>query len=317
MNQKIIVNKMEKAIDQGIIPGISIAFLNNEQTTTYYLGKQGIEPFNKEINADMQYDLASLSKVVGTTTRILQLIDEKKISLDTQANELINCVNACTIKELLLHCAGYPSDVENKYECTKETLIEKVLNTPKTIKETQYSDIGYIILGLVIEAVDQMKLEESFQHHIFKPLGMLNTSYFPNCVEMCIPTEKNDKRGMIQGVAHDHKGYLLGQGGSAGLFSTLNDLVIFCHAYLNQSSLLFSKEIFELLNIEKEKRTLGWDKKYGEHILYHTGFTGTSILLNLEKQEGMILLTNRIHPTREDKGYLALREQCNQLFLTQ
>lgn len=317
MSEQYIIQKVKEAIELGVIPGASIAFLRNGQVTKHYLGNLGYEKYQKPLDEIMQYDIASLSKVVATTTRILQLIDEQKISFDTKINTILDCANDCTIHDLLLHCGGYPSDIENKYDCTKESLIQIVLKMTKSVEGYSYSDIGYILLGLIIQKIDQKSLEETFQEHIFKPLKMKNTSFIPNCKENCVPTEFNEKRGMIQGVCHDHKAYLLNQGGSAGIFSTLEDLSLFVNAYLTRSSLLFSKEMFACFEIEKEKRTLGWEKKYGKHTLYHTGFTGTSILMDLKNNKAMILLTNRIHPTRIDRGFLNLREECNLEFLNE
>ena len=113
-----------------------------------------------------------------------------------------------------------------------------------------------------------------------------------------------------------HKTLATAASGADGSFSTLSDLMSFVEAYLQRDGRLFSEGMFQtILDTTFKERGLGWNKEYGNHILYHTGFTGTSILMDMDTREGMILLTNRIHPSRDNKVFLEERIALNHLWL--
>lgn len=266
-------------------------------------------------------DFASLTKVIGTTTRILQFIEENKLSFHTPISSILTRFHdkQVTVEDLLFHRSGLPQDLSNKETLTKDNIRNRIYDV-KVSKEkyhtTCYSDVGFILLGFLIEEIDKMSLEESMNTHIFKKLQMKNTSYMIKNTNCYIPTEITIERGCICREVHDRKAFLLGQSGSAGLFSTLDDLVIFAQAILKEDEALFHKNTYTLLKQAIiEQRGLGWEKPYGNHVLYHTGFTGTSMLLDMEKKCGFILLTNRIHPTSHQIDFLEFRKKLNQLYL--
>ncbi len=328
-NNVQICHEIQNLIQKKIIWGASCGFIRIDEGAAKeernYMGVQGCEaPWSERPVAEgMLYDLASVSKVVGTTTRILQLIDEKKLDFDTPVSEKVPEFRhtEVTVRHLLLHTSGLQGDFERKGELKdKEELLDWLWKLPLRTepgREVCYSDPGYILLGLLIQAVDGCSLDESMRKHIFEPLGMKDTGYHPEApLERFLPEEYREGRGMVCGVAHDSKAYLLGESGSAGIFSTLSDLMIFVEAYLQRDSRLFSAEMFQtILDTTFKDRGLGWNKEYGNHILYHTGFTGTSILMDLDAREGMILLTNRIHPSRDNKVFLEERIALNHLWL--
>ena len=294
------------------------------EVQTYYEGVQGCEaPWSERKLANgMLYDLASVSKVVGTTTRILQLIDTGKLGFDTPIQSLVPefIHPQVTVGNLLLHNSGLCADLPGKYHMSKESLLDEIYHLPLESEpgsQVCYSDPGYILLGLVIQEADGCSLEESMQKGIFGPLGMKDTSYHPQAsFDRFVPEERRKDRGMVCGEAHDSKAHLLGESGSAGIFSTLDDLMIFVQSYLAQDSRLFRKEMFQkLLETDVDGRGYGWNLEYGKGIFYHTGFTGTSILMDMEKKEGFVLLTNRIHPTRENTVYLEKRKELNHVWL--
>ena len=325
-----IQQRIDKLIEDKVLYGASYSFINiaKEEEYAYYRGVQGvIEPYhNRKIRQGMLYDMASLSKIIGTFVRVMQLIDEGKIDFDTKIKDILELFSYedITIEQLLLHQSGLPAEVMKKEQLTKENIISYVYNTKREQeagKECIYSDVGYILLGFIIEKLDQCSLEDSYYRHIFLPLKMNHTSFFVKKEEieegMVLPTEYTKKRGCICGEIHDSKAYLLGQSGSAGLFSTLEDCIIFIKAYLKEDERLFSKLLFDKIKEKNSfKRTYGWSKEYGDSILYHTGFTGTSMLLDVEKKEAFVLLTNCIHPTREKQRFMEAREQINKLWLS-
>ncbi len=326
--KQIIKQELETMVKDRVIWGFSLAFVEKEKADLSYHGVMGsTSPYDSlPVKKGLFYDLASLSKVIGTTSRILQLVEAHELSLDTPVAQLLPRFswNAITVGHLLLHCSGLPAEIPDKYQLTWENILDRLYRTaPECKPEEQfvYSDVGYILLGLIIQEGIGLKnpesLGKSFQHHVFAPLNMNHTSFpVPAQKKLCLPTEMTEKRGLICGEIHDSKAWLLGQSGSAGLFSTLEDLTTFVQAYLTKSSKLFSKETFQLIqNTEQFGRTYGWSQEYGKGTLYHTGFSGTSILMDWNKSEGMILLTNRIHPDRNNLVFLERRKELNQIWL--
>lgn len=318
-----ISRKMTKLLEEKRVAGMSYSFVDEFEIKEFYKGIQGYEePFNSmKLDETMYYDIASLTKVVGTTTRILQLIEEEKLTLDTKVSSLLKEFKHqnVTIENLLMHNSGLPVDIKDKSNLTKERIMEEVYQAPLEFKigeKSQYSDFGFILLGEIIKLLDQTSLEEIFQTHIFKPLQMTHTSYvITDKKELYIPTECTEKRGCIQAETHDTKGYLLGQSGHAGIFSSLHDLSLFVQSFF-KPGLLLQAETIELLKSKTlHGRGLGWEKKYGEHILNHTGFTGTSIVIDLDQQKGFVFLTNRVHPNRSTPEFLEERQKINILFV--
>lgn len=327
MKRKIetIREAVKQAVQEGIIPGASLGLIGpGEEQQLSYFGRQGVvEPYSKRwVGEGLFYDLASLTKVVGTTTRVVRMLETKQLSLSSRIAEFLPRFQypEITVEQLLLHNSGLPAEIMEKKSWNRETILDLLYETkPEWGPEERfvYSDVGFILLGKVIEAVDGMGLEESFQKHMFIPLEMRHTSYLTKGDKLCyVPTECTVDRGCICGEVHDRKAYLMGHCGSAGLFSTLEDLVQFTGLYLERSKRLFGEEGFALFD-QKEKfgRTLGWSREYGAGTLYHTGFTGTSILMNLERGIGMVLLANRIHPIRDNGEFLKRRCEWNQIFL--
>jgi CubicO group peptidase (beta-lactamase class C family) len=323
-NETVLDEMAEQLVRDQVIWGASWGFVSDQGIRLKYAGKQGaMVPYcDRNVEAGMYYDLASLTKVIGTTTRILQLVEKGVISLSTPVKEILNrfSYGDVTVEHLLLHSSGLPAEIWNKESWSRENLLEYLYTTPREREAGEgflYSDVGFILLGKIIENLDKTTLEETFREHIFNPLGMMDTSYLvQGSRERCIPTECTEQRGCICGEVHDSKAYLLGQCGSAGLFSTLEDVVKFVKAYLEHSRLLFGEETFEkLCNTIKFERTLGWSKEYGRDTLYHTGFTGTSILMDLKGRKGFVLLTNRIHPSRNNEEFLRMRKKMNGIYI--
>ena len=320
-----ITEAVKAAVRSGSMCGASLGFvLPDGHWKDVCFGYQGVTaPYDgRSVVHGIFYDMASLSKVMGTTTRVLQIAAEGRLSLESPVVALLPEFpypdSGITVADLLLHCSGLPAEIRNKEEWTKETITELLYQTkPEFLpgEKFVYSDVGFIWLGKIIETLDQMSLEDSFQKYIFRPCGMKHTSFYPGQA-VCVPTEYTPKRGWICGEVHDRKGYLLGPCGSAGLFSTLEDTMRFTDLYLRESEMLFPRVWFESMKTRGcHGRTWGWSQEYGPGTLYHTGFTGTSMLIDWNRRVGMILLTNRIHPTRENTRFLEQRKEWNQIFM--
>ena len=285
------------------------------------------------------YDLASITKVVATTSALMKLVDEKKLSLDdkviTYLPEFIgkqkmffDQKSMVTIRHLITHTSGLPPF--KKYflmDGNIQTKIDSIMNTEPEIPLNQkmiYSDIGLIVLGKIIESVSQSSLDEYVDSVVFKPLGMKTTFYNPPIekIKRIIPTEYSSLYGeTIIGYVHDENAKSIGGiAGHAGLFSTASDLSIFSQMMLN-GGIYGWKRIFKSQSvtnftkrantIEGSSRALGWDTPSGQSSggVYlsassfgHTGFTGTSLWIDPENQIFVILLTNAVHPNRNYKN---------------
>ena len=320
---------MKQAINDCATPGISYALgdIKNKTVETSFLG---YKTYDKKIplKDDDIYDLASLTKVVGVTSRILQLLGKKIIDLDDKVSKYFPQISYpdITVKNLLLHNSGLAADLCNVYSyANKDEMIAAIFKQKlvyPTGTDMVYSDLNFILLGMIIEKVDEESLDKSLKTHVFEPLEMNNTGYCLNENKRnFVPTEKTDKRGLIQGEVHDETAYMLnGVSGNAGLFSTIGDLKNFCIMYLQKGkykgkTIIPSDMIDTLFNYNFMGRTLGWQRwNKNSKTLWHTGFTGTSIALDLDHSTFFICLTNRVNPTRKNQKWINVRRLAVSLF---
>lgn len=271
------------------------------------------------------YDIASLSKVVGTTTAIMILFDEKKIELDVPVVDYLPTFSGgdkdkVTIRQLLTHTSGLPTGKDiwrtthTPLEARAAVLSTSLESPPGT--RYVYSDFGADVLGLLVEVVSGEPLDKFLQRRLFGPLGMDETFYRPadSLRYRIAPTEVTPPRGYpLQGEVHDENAYALGGvAGHAGLFSTAADLSVFAQMMLNGGEYngvhIVSRPTVDLfVSRAFGHRALGWDTADGDFgsgrylgptAYGHTGFTGTSMWIDPERQMFVILLTNRVHAAR-------------------
>ena len=319
-NTKKAIEVIEQAISNQDIYGASYSFIGLDENLYAYNGFQ--DDHNNPLLPEMMYDLASVTKVVATTTRIFQLMAAKKVNLDDTIGDFIkdSASPEITIKELLMHTSGFIADFENVHEMSRTELIQKVKSAKPIEKDKAiYSDLNYIYLGWIIEKIDQENLANTLRKHVFLPLKMLHTTYNPpsELKKICLPTEyQSDRSGIVRGQVHDYKAYLLdGVSGHAGLFSTLSDLTQFLRILLTggkfEDKQVFPKVFYDYLRnpvFRQNDRALGWQLwDQNKNMFWHSGFTGTSIAFDLDKKQGFVCLTNRIYPTRENKKWIADR----------
>ncbi|MBK2403072.1 class A beta-lactamase-related serine hydrolase [Erysipelothrix sp. strain 2 (EsS2-6-Brazil)] len=315
----LFMNQAHQLVDDGYVSGLAFAVYENGIWTETIYGTTTFE--GQKLEETHQFDVASITKLF-TTTRILQLCDEKVLSLDEPIQTYINDFKnpEITVSHCLLHRSGLAPSVTGRSEMNREQIYLSVMNCDDLInapnQETIYSCINFLILGYLIEAVDT-DLNQSFSKSIFNPLEMTNTTFNPRQTERCIPTELTEKYGLLQGVVHDETARNCGGiAGNAGLFSTLPDLKRFMEAMLTSDSRLLSSKSYEQIRSTNiNSRSYGWNRYVFNDIdaYYHTGFTGP--LLVFHDNRAMILLAHRVHPTREDHGYLQKREALMQTFL--
>ncbi|UCH62834.1 MAG: serine hydrolase [Fidelibacterota bacterium] len=297
------------------------------------------------------FDLASVTKVVATTSAVMRLVDSGHIRLadkvvsylpkfsgpDQQQTRLKEFV---TVRHLLTHASGLPpfrpfyrisGSVENRLDSVYATPLD-------TLPETRYSysDIGLILLGKLVESVTGQALDAFVDGAVFEPLGMNSTCFKPpdSLIERIVPTEVDaeGREGVIRGTVHDGNAFSLGGvAGHAGLFSTAADLAVFSQMMLNwgvyRDSLIFQPETVQLFTrranlIKGSSRCLGWDSPAGEasagvyassNSYGHTGYTGTSLWIDPDSRLIVILLTNAVHPNREwkDPKYFDWRQRIH------
>lgn len=319
-NEQEFNKVMSYLISQNNIAGASWSFVSDNGIDYYYDGYLGFIDEYKEmkLNEEAIYDIASLTKIIGTTTRILQLIDLNLLQLNTKVSDILPRYQNlnCTIKQLITHTSGLPADFSDKSNFNWDTVILflESLSLYSIEDEMIYSDIGYIILGLVIEKIDKCNLDESFKKNIFSKLNMMSTSYNVINEYYVVPTEiKNN--AIVVSTVHDSKAHQLDRPiGSAGLFSSLHDISLFANAIIknqfHDGTPLFSENIYKLLqNTTCNNRSLGWEWLDNTHkVLFHTGFTGTSIGIDIYKKKALVLLTNRIHPSRDNTYFISERK---------
>jgi len=317
---------LEEMVRENQFPGAVYAIVTERET----LAENAIGFSHRVLNIPMSlntiFDMASLTKVCVTTPAILLLIQEGKIDIDDPVKRYFSqCLNGeLTIRHLLTHTSGLMWHMPfYQYGWNKEEIKDYILKSrvhPGI--QVEYSDLNFILLGFLIEQVTGQTLDEFVRERIFSPLGMRDSGFNPNFEkEKMAPTEYiQDKKDYQWGTVHDENAaHLGGVSGHAGLFSSLQDMKIYCQMILRNGR-KESGELFLSEAILKESRRnytkalnlsrgLGWqlvDDTFSPlgHFLSkqsfgHTGFTGTSIWMDPERKIAAILLTNRVYFGRE------------------
>jgi CubicO group peptidase (beta-lactamase class C family) len=288
-----------------------------------------------------RFDLASLTKVVATTTAMMMLVESGRVNLDEPVANYVpefgsNGKSVVTIRHLMQHRGGLVPFRRYYLEpnATRESVLHAILGDTLVYKPGEaerYSDLGFIVLGLLVERVTGMGLAAFARDSIFVPLGMHATAFRPTdgTDAYVVPTEIDSvfRQRLVQGEVHDENAFVLGgAAGHAGLFSTARDLARFARMLLGNGNLdglrfLHSTTVAEFTRRDRftqGERALGWDFKSiegyssaGEHFggssFGHTGFTGTSIWMDPEADVFAILLTNRVYPSRRNTGHTQIR----------
>jgi CubicO group peptidase (beta-lactamase class C family) len=271
------------------------------------------------------WDLASLTKVVGMTTAMMQLYEQGKVSLDAPLQRYIPewqgpHKELVTIRHLITHTSGLPAfkaydQQTHDRDSLAKLMFATALDTLPGVRMV-YSDIGAYMLGRLVERLSGETLDQYVLNEVFRPLGMNETMYRPpaSLKPRIAPTEIDPIRGgKVWGVVHDERAYYLGGvSAHAGIFSSAHDLARFARMYLNNGTLdgvdIVRPATIELFTTRQvQDRALGWQKPDGsnsaghfmsERAFGHTGFTGTSIWIDPTRDVFVILLSNRVNPTR-------------------
>tara|TARA_B100001758_G_scaffold80994_1_gene68678 strand:- start:1142 stop:4066 length:2925 start_codon:yes stop_codon:yes gene_type:complete len=350
VNINPIKNLLEQAVRDTAFPGGVI--LAAKDGNIFLHEAVGYHTYSKRkaISKGNIFDLASITKVVSTTSALMNLIEEGKLNLDDKVvryvpefigkqKKYFDQKRNTTIRNLITHKGGLPPFKQYfKMEGTYQSRLDSVFNTEPVTglnDSTIYSDVGLIVLGKVVESVAKKSLSAYVDSVIFNPLGMSSTFYNPPLSKFnrIVPTENSIfHKKLIKGFVHDENAFSLnGVAGHAGLFSTAKDLAIFSQMMLNEGRygwkrILNENTIKEFTsksnNTSGASYGLGWDTPSGkssggiylsDNSFGHTGYTGTSIWIDRENQMFVILLTNAVHPNRsyKKKSYFDWRQRLH------
>jgi len=336
---------VEAGIKDKAYPGGTVAIGYRGKVSLHAFGKQTYDAKSPTIATNTMYDLASLTKVVATTTLVAKLAEGDfpvSIDLDAKVERYLpewvsgpqpEWHHRVTVRHLLTHTSGLPPFKEYwRTSRSKQETLDKIFAEPLEYEpgtKEVYSDLGIILTAEIIERLTGKPLDVLARDFIFAPLGMSNSMYKPpkKIWPTIAPTEMDNqyRHRQIQGEVHDENAASIGGvSGHAGVFSTAPDLAAFCQMMLN-GGVYAHQRIVRRATIEEfttpqqlssGTRTLGWaaptpggssGQFFGPHSFGHTGFTGTSIWIDPDKQLFVVFLTNRVYPTRENQKHIKVR----------
>lgn len=321
---------MSQALDAHILPGAVIVVGHDGKIVFHKAyGERSLEPTRTPMTEDTIFDMASMTKILATSTAAMELYQQGRFRLNDPVARYLpefaaNGKQDITIRQLMTHYSGLPPDVDltQPWTSKEEGLRRAFAATPATPPGTafRYSDINFIVMGALVEKLSGMPLDEYVAQNVFAPLGMEHTRFLPPASwrDRIAPTQYDEQHHMLLGVVHDPTARRMGGvAGHAGLFSTANDVAIFAQSLLDRLQGRASKFPLNLVTLEKMTtpqqpatgvalRGLGWDiespfsSNRGELFpvgsFGHTGFTGTSIWIDPWSDTYVVFLSNRVHP---------------------
>ena len=300
-------------------------------------GRFTYEESSPAVTVATVFDLASVSKVVATTTMAMILYQRGLIDLEAPVASIVPEFagtdirrGEVTVRMLLAHSSGLPAYEKLFLKAkTRDELLAAAFATPLTADPStraEYSDIGFIILAVALERLADERLDRFCQREVFGPLGMAHTAYNPPAASRAaIPPTADDRsfrKRIIQGEVQDENASVLGGvAGHAGLFATAEDLATFAHVLLQGGAPLVRPETLALFTRRETSpadtsRALGWDtpsspsqsgKYFSAHSFGHLGYTGASLWIDPERQLSVTLLTNRTWPDCDNKAIKDVR----------
>jgi serine-type D-Ala-D-Ala carboxypeptidase len=331
-------NVLREAIKERVFPAASLAVTHNGKLVAHRaFGRFTYEPNAPETTPDSIFDLASLTKVVATTSMAMILYELGLLDLDMPAVALVPEFAAdnprnpeVTIRMLLAHSSGLPAYEKLFVEAkTRDELLAVAFATQLTGEpgaRAEYSDIGFMVLGVALERLAEEPLDSFCRREVFGPLGMLHTAFRPPAAwrDSIPPTadDRNFRQRVIQGEVQDENASVMGGvAGHAGLFAAAGDLATFANAMLQGGRPIFRPETLAVFTRRESSppdttRALGWDtpsspSQSGKHFsacsFGHLGYTGTSLWIDPERQLSVTLLTNRTWPDCGNQAIQQLR----------
>lgn len=330
---------VEDAIAANDVPG-AVVLVGRSGRIAYVkaFGRRALEPDAEPMTRDTIFDMASLTKPVATATSIMILIERGKLRLDDRLATLLpefdnHGKGAITVEQLLRHRAGLIADnpigefANGENDAWKRLATIDLKSPPGSTYV--YSDVGFMILGRIVERVGGQALNAFAKSEVFNPLGMAETGFSPIDPKRVAPTERTEG-AMLRGLVHDPRARALGGvAGHAGLFSTADDIAIYAQTLLDGGKSPRGRRLLSPVAVNamtdpgatppRERRGLGWDVDTGQSVprgslfgrngFGHTGFTGTSLWVDRETGVFVIILTSRLHPDGKAPSPSALRSR--------
>lgn len=332
---------LDEAIADSVFPGAEVAIVHDGKLlASRGFGRQTYNPASPAITPATIYDLASVTKVAATTVVAMQLWEKDKIKLDIPVKSYLpefsgGAKDSVTMRHLFTHSAGvhWWVDLWNKAQ-SKEEALDYIYQLPLDYPPGDsmiYSDLGLIMIGKILETVTGKTIDQLAAEMIYKSMGMNNTMFNPpkDLLPRIAPTEIGGSmnRGLIHGEVHDENAFFFnGVAPHAGLFSTAEDLAALAQMLLN-GGIYRHHRFFKPQTVkdwttrqnmpEGSSRALGWDTPsdhgssagdyFSKGSFGHLGFTGTSMWIDPNRKIAIILLTNRVYPTRERGGIYEVR----------
>jgi len=370
MDWGAVEHAFNDAVAQGVFPGAVVLVGKGEEVIyEQAFGHRSLMPDKTALHASTVFDVASLTKPLATTMAIMHLVREKKLRLEDQVTRFIPTYgvfgkHVTTCRHLLNHSSGLPAwkpyyeEIVKLEKAGKIHFIasraahrfvleqihrEKPVDPPGT--RGLYSDLGFILLGEIVETVSGATLDRFCMERVFKPLGLRSTAFvdltqlktrrLEPVKDVIAPTENCPwRKKILCGEVHDDNAYAMGGvAGHAGLFSSPRDihaLIAFLDGCLRgQNDLLPAVLVTQFLtkdeSVANSSYALGWDtpsskdstsgQYFSPRSVGHLGFTGTSIWWDLEKNCHVILLTNRVHPSRKNEKIKEFRPKIHDLIM--
>jgi beta-glucosidase-like glycosyl hydrolase/CubicO group peptidase (beta-lactamase class C family) len=333
---------LKKAVKDRAFPGGVLAVGHQGQLSTHAFGRQTYESSSARVDGDTLYDVASLTKPIVTSTLIAQEVEAERLLLNAGVGIYLPEWNGgpnrdwrqgVTLEHLLTHSSGLPAHVDFfNHAKSRNDVVQRILNEDMVYQpgtKSEYSDLDFILLGEILGRITGRPLAELARERIFEPLGIHTATFNPpkSLRPRIAPTEvdKAFRKRLIRGEVHDENAWAMGGvAGHAGLFCTAGDLSIFAQTMLNggiyaHRRVLLRATVREFTSahpLSHASRTLGWvvpteNSSSGHYFSAgsygHTGFTGTSLWIDPEKQLFVVLLTNRVYPTRQNEKLSQLR----------
>ena len=331
---------LKQAIEQRAFPGAAFAVSRNGEVVLQgAAGRFTYDEASEDVTLSTVFDLASVSKVVATTSVAMLLYQRGQLDLGKPIVEILQEFagddprrKQVTVEMLLAHSSGLPAYVRLfERAADRPSLLRLALQVPLEAApgtRSEYSDIGFIILGEILQKIAGESLGSLCMREIFRPLKMNSTGFCPPAhLRSTIPPTRNDldfRHRVIQGEVHDENASVLGGvAGHAGVFSNTSDLMQFSECMLGGASRLFKPETIKLFTQQQlspagTSRALGWDtpsqpSQSGAHFssnsFGHLGYTGTSLWIDSERGIAIALLTNRTWPDNQSQLIKKVRPQ--------
>jgi CubicO group peptidase (beta-lactamase class C family) len=366
---RVIQAALQSAVDDGVFPGAQLAVrLHGELRSMVVAGRLSSEPLSLPVQPTTIYDLASLTKPLATATSVLLLIQRAKVALEDPVQQVLaelegTPIGQATVRDLLTHRSGLPGwrpfyerleaggvvpELSGGKQSIKQHVLKMIRDEPLIYvrgERSVYSDLGFMLLGFLVERLSGMALDPWCEEEIVRPLRADPMMFCPTAgraqrdvmrpivdVSRIAPTEQDEWRNrLLHGEVHDENAAAMGGvAGHAGLFGTAESVLAVSGAWLSgyhgRKSILGGELVRQFTTRQKSAArsswALGWDtpsvpsssgSHFSERSFGHLGYTGTSLWIDPLCELEVVLLSNRVHPSRRNEKIKSFRPYIHDL----